>query len=351
VRVDEFNRYWQRRIAAETLAHPVAWLGLELRKLYYLLNNAEQYNNKTYAFHKARSPWLRYNPLGWGVLLLAGTLGLFSLGRGSRPLLRAVLVTAAITAAGLLLFFASARFRLPLVGLLCVTAGGAVARPRLWWPGDRRARLMLVPGLAGLAACAFTNLFGADDATTFVQDHMLLAGAAEKIGDDRTTWDEARIALALRPGYRDALRLGLTSYLNLLLTSDQPRADELVWRRLARELYALTPAPADHPQANVMALALWRDRDPAGPALWRARLSTHDDPQALAALCLAGAAGPDAIQRIVALPMPADPGTFLLMAKAHFAPTEFQRWAEAQHRGDLPTALKQAAANLFPEQS
>jgi hypothetical protein len=28
------------------------------RKTYYLFNDFEPYNNKTYAFHQARSPWL-----------------------------------------------------------------------------------------------------------------------------------------------------------------------------------------------------------------------------------------------------------------------------------------------------
>jgi hypothetical protein len=42
------------------------------RKAYALLNNWEQYNNKTYAFHKALSPWLSWNPLCWGLLLVLG---------------------------------------------------------------------------------------------------------------------------------------------------------------------------------------------------------------------------------------------------------------------------------------
>jgi hypothetical protein len=47
-------------------------LGQLGRKVYALLNDWEQYNNKTYAFHQARSPWLRWNPLSWGVLLVPG---------------------------------------------------------------------------------------------------------------------------------------------------------------------------------------------------------------------------------------------------------------------------------------
>ena len=350
LRIEVFNRYWSQRLRQEILADPAAWLKLELRKLYYLANNTEQYNNKTYSFHKTRSPWLRFNPLCWGVLLLGGTLGLIALGRTQRPLLSAVLLTAGAVAAGILLVFVSARFRLPLAVLLCVLAGGAVAAPSLWWPDNSRARFATALLLLGLGVVTFTGWFGAADRSTYVQDHLLLAAAAEKTGDDRITWDEARAALALRPGYPDALRLALTSYLNLLLVEVPTPAEEAEWRGFARQLYSETPAPAAHKLANAMALALWRAHDPAGLQLWRQRLAAQNDPESLAALCLAGAASPGEIRRLTALPMPEAPGSFLLMAKSRFAPAELQAWALARDKRELPAALKQATNNLFPLQ-
>ena len=34
------------------------------KKIYFLFNDFEQYNNKTYAVQKALSPVLKFNPLG-----------------------------------------------------------------------------------------------------------------------------------------------------------------------------------------------------------------------------------------------------------------------------------------------
>ena len=111
------------------------------RKAYALLDNWEQYNNKTFAFHKARSPWLRWNPICWGALLVLGVAGAARLGAESPRAARALAAVAAAVAASILLFFVSARFRLPLAAVLAVLAGGALAAPSFWraWPAPRRA--------------------------------------------------------------------------------------------------------------------------------------------------------------------------------------------------------------------
>ena len=67
--IPAMNAHWRARFAGEVLGHPLRWGALMARKAYALANTWEQYNNKTFAFHKALSPWLRWNPLGWGVVL------------------------------------------------------------------------------------------------------------------------------------------------------------------------------------------------------------------------------------------------------------------------------------------
>jgi hypothetical protein len=349
LRIGPFNDYWRQQLITETLAHPAAWLQLELRKAYYLANNTEQYNNKTYSFHKARSPWLRYNPLGWGLLFIGGLAGLVALGRTHRPLVGAILLTGAAVAAGLLLFFASARFRLPLAALLCALAGGAVTAPQRWWPGRLRARLATALLLVVAGVITFTGWFGAADESTYVQDHLLLASAAERTGDDRITWDEARAALALRPGHPDALRLGLTGYFNLLLRELPPSETENEWLDLARQLYSQTATPTTHPQANLIALALWRAHDPAGLRLWREKLAGQNDSEALAALCLAGEAGPEEMKRMKELPLPAAAEPFLLMAKTRFTPEQSGTGTGNSRRSPASAAaLRRATDNIFP---
>ena len=202
--IRSMNAYWRHRFLAEVSAHPLRWAGLEARKAYALLNDWEQYNNKTYAFHKARSPWLRWNPIGWGVLLILGVAGGARLAFESPRSAALLGFVAAAVAVSVLLFFVSARFRLPLVGLLGAVAGGALARPGFWlgWPAPRRAGLLLAVGLAG--ALAFTRFGGVADRSTFVQDHALLARAAFTVGDNATALAEARAALELQPRHPDA---------------------------------------------------------------------------------------------------------------------------------------------------
>jgi len=130
--------YWNEKAVQSIRQNPSAWLKLEIKKTYYLLNDFDQYNNQTYAWHKAESPMLRWNFLGWGILfvLSAGILALRGRGQGTMtadfncPMVASMLLIFGVYAAGVLLYYASGRFRLPLATLLCVLAGGWMA-----WPG------------------------------------------------------------------------------------------------------------------------------------------------------------------------------------------------------------------------
>jgi hypothetical protein len=202
--IPAMNAYWRHRFLAEVSSHPLRWAALEARKAYALLNNWEQYNNKTFAFHKARSPWLRWNPICWGALLVLGVAGAARLGTESPRAAAALATVVAALSASILLFFVSARFRLPLAAILSVLAGGAIAAPAFWkaWPAPRRAWLGLA--VAAAALLTFSNWGGVADPSTFVQDHALLARAAYTVGDDATALAEARETLRMQPWHPDA---------------------------------------------------------------------------------------------------------------------------------------------------
>jgi hypothetical protein len=202
--IPAMNAHWRRKFLTEVASHPLRWAGLMARKVYALLNNWEQYNNKTFAFHKARSPWLRWNPLCWGVLLVLGIVGAARLGAESPRAAVMLAVVSAATAASILLFFVSARFRLPLVAIAAVLAGGALGSLRFTktWAPARRLVLGSAVALAGLVS--FSSLGGVDDRSTFVQDHVLLARAAYTVGDDATALSQANEALKLQPWHPDA---------------------------------------------------------------------------------------------------------------------------------------------------
>jgi hypothetical protein len=201
------NAHWRMRFLAEVSSHPLRWAGLLARKAYALLNNWEQYNNKTFAFHKARSPWLSWNPICWGALFMLGVAGAFRLAAESRETAGALAVVWSACAASILLFFVSARFRLPLAAIWAVLAGGACAAPGFWrgWSPGRRSALAVSVALAG--AVAFSDLGNVQDASTFVQDHVLLARAAFTVGDDATALSEANEALKMQPWHPDALAI------------------------------------------------------------------------------------------------------------------------------------------------
>jgi len=198
------NAYWRRRFLEDVSARPLRWAALEARKAYALLNNWEQYNNKTFAFHKARSPWLRWNPVCWGALLVLGVAGAARLARESPAAAAALAAVALACAVSIIIFFASARFRLPLAAVLSVLAGGATGLPGLWRSLSPARRAALAGAAAAAAFVAFSGFGGVRDSSTFVQDHVLLARAALTVGDDATALSEAGEALKMQPWHPDA---------------------------------------------------------------------------------------------------------------------------------------------------
>jgi hypothetical protein len=222
VDIPAMNAHWRTRFLAEVSSHPGRWAALMARKAYALLNNWEQYNNKTYAFHKERSPWLRWNPICWGLLLVLGVAGAARLAAESpRPAAMLACVSAAV-AASILLFFVSARFRLPLAAICAVLSGGALTSPGFWrgWSPARRTLLGFAVVLAGFTA--FSNLGGVQDPSTFVQDHVLLARAAFTVGDDETALREAGEALKLQPWHPDATAIVQAATADLANKSKTP---------------------------------------------------------------------------------------------------------------------------------
>jgi len=281
------NAHWHARFFDYVLHHPFAWLSQLGRKLYALVNDWEQYNNKTFAFHQARSPWLRWNPLSWGILFVLGVAGAARLATDSPRTATALALITAVTAASVLLFFVSARFRLPLAALATVGAGGALAAPGYWksWPHPRQARLGIL--ILAAAAYTFSNFGQVRSRATFVQDHALLARAAASVGDDALAWTEADAALQLQPTHPDALRIAIASYFNEQLQGTAKPADDLRWQWACMNW--LIETPHESPDLTAIAvLTMWRNGDTEmALKMWRqlgttpsalaARLLVHDD--------------------------------------------------------------------------
>ncbi len=205
--IPAMNAFWRGKFVAEVAGHPLRWGSLMARKAYALLDNFEQYNNKTYVFHKERSPWLRWNPLCWGLLLVLAVAGAARLAAESPRAAWAVgWVTAACTFS-VILFYVSDRFRLPLVAIVAVLAGGALGSPLFWKSWTRRRRALLGAGMALTALVTFSSFGDVADTATIAADHVLLARAAFTVGDDRAALAEAEAALAMQPWHPGAKKI------------------------------------------------------------------------------------------------------------------------------------------------
>jgi hypothetical protein len=268
------SRYWQQRTLAHVRAEPWTWLKLVASKAWYLLNDFEQYDIKTYHFHKARSPWLRWNPLGWSWLLAGASAALVMHARNRRAW--TVAVFAACYAAGLLLAYVSARFRLPLVPLLAVLAGGLLhGAPRA---ASRRAlaTALLLFGLARLP------LPPGEAERTVVQDYLLNARAAAVLGFTDEALRDAHAALTRAPGDAAARELLCVAAFNAWLRAADYRREG--------PTQACAEAAADSPSAQrALGVLWWRaGRGDEARALWRALVIANGDERdaALAALVM-----------------------------------------------------------------
>ena len=268
------SRYWHERTWNYISSAPRAWLRLVASKAWYLLNNVEQYDIKTYQFHRARSPWLRNNPLAWSWLLAAAVAALIMHTRNRAA--RTVAFYALAYGSGLLLSYVSARFRLPLVPLLAVLAGGVIARV------ERRVLLRGVLSAALVLAVSRQAMAPGEAERTFLQDYLLSARAAVTLGFYDEALSDVGHALALAPRDASARELRCVARFNAWLRAEQFQAPGPV--------HECADAAAISPVAQrAVGILYWRQgRADTARKLWLALLANggveHD--AALAALIM-----------------------------------------------------------------
>ena len=259
--LDRMNQFWKKKTIDSIRADPLSWLELIACKVYYLFNNFEQYNNKTFAVQKSLSPALRWNPLGWGLTFVAAIGGLIYVILAGRRLLTASLIVpvGVIYGLGVIMFFVSDRFRLPLLPLFCVCAGAwGCASPR-WLPviGMRGAFSALVLAVAA-ATLTFSRGWEVYDLSTAVQDYVLLSISSTKAGDDIQGLQWARMGLDEQPFHPDALGCAVQSFYNASLQgiNVESRFNGETW---PREAFRVTRIPVPSPGLRLIrGIALWK---------------------------------------------------------------------------------------------
>jgi hypothetical protein len=285
--IDQMNRFWKDRFIGEVLHDPGQWIGLVAFKAYAVLNNFEQYNNLTYDFHKARLPHLRYNPLGWGLLLVSGSLGFLILSTKDWRKSGLLLILILGYSVSLLLYYASARFRLPLVPLMTILAVGPIVHFRQLLTSRRRI-IFSASVAAGSAVLAFSAVGPVKSGDTHIQDRLLLANANARVSRDAEAADLSLQVLAEQPGRREALRTYSISYFNLQLEQSPERMRFGDWNQQRDRVPRLTTD--DPAYESVYAFYLWNWGNPSEATdIWL----RHRDKSPLAAEALK-AIGPPA---------------------------------------------------------
>lgn len=252
--IDKINAYWKQQFLDHVLENPLDLAKLWAFKIYAVLNANEQYNNFTFSFHKNRLPMLRFNPLNWGILLILATMGTLALWRSNRPMLWTVVLFILCYSLTLVLYYASARFRLPLVPLLAILSGGVIiqvkevmrSKNQLAWT----IPLVLVMGI--ITFSCFGNVCNKD---TYVQDRILLANAYTETEDDA---EAARLALAVLrefPERKEAQRIYSISYFNLQLLQIESAAEFGDWAAQAPRV--IQRPPTDPVQDAVLGVYFW----------------------------------------------------------------------------------------------
>lgn len=162
----EQSSYWTGRALDEIAAGPFGWLGRLGRKALLLCWGEELSNNvELYFFaHKTTALKLLLWKVGirfpWGVVLPLAVLG-FAIVWQRRPEFTVLMLYIIGVAIPLLLFFVTARYRVPLVPVLLLFASAAVARlPAVWQKIGRRRKTIALALTAAAIVLANFNLLG-----------------------------------------------------------------------------------------------------------------------------------------------------------------------------------------------
>lgn len=285
----EMGMHWRRKTVQALTDDPMRWVHLTGRKLLFLGHDFEQYNNRTYAFHRDRSPWLAFNPLRWGWVFPLGIGGFVLALAGIREARRdaTVLVALAVVfTAGVTLFFASDRFRLPLVPFLIIGAGAWVVIPRVASSAARRAFAFSVSATLLAAGLAWAPWTGVRSTETFIQDRSLLANAAAEAGLDGDAIFWANQVLQEDPTRQDAVRILLIGFFNLQVSSEEPDLRPYSWARPARWIGRITVS--DPVLDAIVGVYSWVLGDPWTARMqWTNTILRFADSAPLAMACLA----------------------------------------------------------------
>ncbi|MDD4347667.1 MAG: hypothetical protein PHF70_01070 [Opitutales bacterium] len=210
---DEMNRYFVREAVRGVWDDPFGWILLMTKKFQSLIHDHEQFDNKTYSFHKNRSPWLSWNPIGWGLITVLGVGGIWILVRRKDESLWFLLMVLMLYSGVILATFTANRYRVPLIPVLAVLSSW-VAIPLKGFRLDKRMDWKLPVFLFALSIVVFGPFGGIRGEDSRDADYCLLARACHLSGDDDAALYWADLALKTMPWRSDMQSLRIVSRFN-----------------------------------------------------------------------------------------------------------------------------------------
>lgn len=209
----EINSYFLREAVRMVLDDPVSWMLLMTKKIQSLIHDHEQFDNKTYAFHKEISPLLKWNPIGWGMLMVAGVGGLWILMRRKEESGLFLLGVLVLYSGVILATFTANRYRVPLVPVLALLSSW-VAHPLAGIRAGKRLDWMLPSLLFIVSIIVFGPFWRIRGKDSRDADYCLMARAYHLSGDDAGAFRWAEMALEALPWRSDIQALRIVSRFN-----------------------------------------------------------------------------------------------------------------------------------------
>ena len=267
LKASEVSNFWAKRTWDEVRSRPGRAVGLLLRKSYFFLNGFEISNNKDLTYAQSECGLWAFAPVRLVWVLPFAWLGLFVIPRRARWLLGSFV---ALYGFSVVLFFISARFRLPVAPAIFLIAGAGIGNIWNWiirWrAGDkpyadiRARRLALGAGIVILGSIiSLVRLAHIDDhrgRPAFRLNHATLLAETGRWDEALAAYDAARelepVRVAATYGRARALeRSGRTeeaaaAYLDITRENPGFTVAHLAQARLLAQLGRLGEADGAH---------------------------------------------------------------------------------------------------------
>ncbi|MBN2234320.1 MAG: hypothetical protein JW706_04165 [Opitutales bacterium] len=283
--IGEMNRFFMRETIRNAIENPVETIRLLSIKTYATVHNYEQYDNKSYFFHRDLSPWLHWNPLGWGILFILAAFGLVTLENTSIRIPIFALILFLLYASIIIATYPSNRFRVPLIPMLTVLSGWI---PILFTKGklsrDCLKPRILIPLLPLTLAVFFPFKF-ITPKDTIPSDYCLLARASHLAGQDTEAMKWASLALETYPYRSDLQRIYVISRFNSWFTKNTPPP---CFDEAQLHLKEIKSIKGQTPELNFTESIYVLNFGNVAEAteIWRRLAETHQHPAAIALLSL-----------------------------------------------------------------